>query len=719
MVLGADSLEYTTIFMAWPYANGPLHLGHVAGNSLPADIQYKYERCRGRRVLMCSGSDEHGTPITVTAEEEGISPQEIVDEFHQINAKALQDLGCSWHNNVDSRGVEYGGALYNRTTDPQHKEIVQEVFLDLYNAGLLTQKTMQQYCEVSSEGIIKFLPDRYVIGICPNCKNEDARGDQCDACGSTYEANELDSPRSKTNPQATIEVRDTDHLFYRLDEFQSKLESHAASRKKVWKPNVRAMTQNWLNMGLRPRAVTRDLDWGIDVPINDEEWDTKRIYVWFEAVQGYFTCARIWAERYASNHPESNSAWENWWIQKDGQSLKHLYFMGKDNIPFHTIIWPAILMGLNRSREQSKQLHLEDNVPANEYLMLQGGQFSKSRKHGVWLPAFLERYDPDSLRYYLTINMPEGHDTDFRWEDFVERVNNELISNYGNFVHRVLTLTHRLQSSGSNPLVDYDNQDNHLEFNKHIMECISEAINSMEKQRFKEALRHIMNISQAGNAYLQQAEPWAYINQEESVKRKSSIGALAACWRACRTLAILTAPFLPFQAERLWTQLGEGGLAGDQLWDDAHKPTSPLKWSGNQPEALFSRLDIDEILKSEASIAEPVEEELAYIEFEDFMKVEMKTGCILKVENHPNADKLYVVTIEDGPDSQRTVCAGLKSHYSVEELVGKSVVFVANLKPRKLRGILSEGMMLAAEDADGKVTLLTTDSEIDSGSGVR
>ena len=512
-------LEYTTIFMAWPYANGPLHLGHVAGNSLPADIQYKYERARGRRVLMCSGSDEHGTPITVTAEDEGVTPQEIVDKFHAINSEALEKLGCSWHNNIDSRGVEFGGALYNRTSDIRHKEIVQEVFLELFNNDLLTQETMQQYCEISKDGKIKFLPDRYVIGTCPNCKNEDARGDQCDACGSTYEANELDSPRSKSNPQTEIEVRDTEHLFYRLDKFQTELERHASSRQKVWKSNVRAMTQNWLNMGLRPRAVTRDLDWGIDVPIDDEEWHSKRIYVWFEAVQGYFTCAQIWSERYAMNHPDSNKAWENWWIKKDGQSLKHLYFMGKDNIPFHTIIWPAIIMGLNRSREKSQQLHLEDNVPANEYLMLQGGQFSKSRKHGIWLPAFLQRYDADSLRYYLTINMPEGHDTDFRWEDFVERVNNELIGNYGNFVHRVMTLTHRLADGDSNPLIPFDISEKHTDFNNHIAECISGAISSMERQRFKEALRHIMNISQAGNAYLQQAEPWAYINADDSEER--------------------------------------------------------------------------------------------------------------------------------------------------------------------------------------------------------
>ncbi|MEC7687901.1 MAG: methionine--tRNA ligase subunit beta, partial [Candidatus Thermoplasmatota archaeon] len=450
-----------------------------------------------------------------------------------------------------------------------------------------------------------------------------------------------------------------------------------------------------------------------------QEWGDKRIYVWFEAVQGYLTCAQIWAERYAHDHPDGDSAWENWWIDKPGQSLKHIYFMGKDNIPFHTIIWPAILMGLNKSRGPDKQLHLEDNVASNEYLMLQGGQFSKSRKHGVWLPAFLERYDPDSLRYYLTINMPEGHDTDFRWEDYAERVNNELIGNYGNFVHRVLTLTHRLSRDELNPLLEFDNSDNHKEFYENIVTNTKSAIESMERQRFKEALRHIMNIAQSGNSYLQHAEPWAYLNKEDSDQRTHSLSSLAACWRACKSLAILTAPFMPFQSEKLWRALGESGHASDQLWDSAMEFNEPLNWSSQKPTALFTKLDINEILKNEAAVAEPETEEVSYIEFEDFMKVEMKTGKVTSVEDHPNADKLYVVTIEDGPDSTRTVCAGLKSHYTAEDLVGKSVVFVANLKPRKLRGIMSEGMMLAAEDSEGKVTLLTTDSDIDAGSGVR
>ncbi|HII12866.1 MAG TPA: class I tRNA ligase family protein, partial [Candidatus Thalassarchaeaceae archaeon] len=389
----AEKMEHVAIFMAWPYANGPLHLGHVAGNCLPADIQYRYERSRGRSVIMCSGSDEHGTPITVTAEQENVNPQEIVDRYHEINNKALIDLGCSWEDNIDRRGIEYGGALYNRTTDPRHKELVREFFMELHDSGYLKQQTMQQYCSISSDGKTKFLPDRYVEGECPVCNADGARGDQCDECGSTYESSDLINPRSKMDPDAKIEIRDTEHFFFQLNKFQDQLEVHSLSKQKIWKPNVKAMTKNWLNMGLRPRAVTRDMDWGIGLPLSDKEWSTKRIYVWFEAVQGYLTCSRIWSEKFANADD-----WKKWWTKNsDGTEPKHIYFMGKDNIPFHTVIWPAIIMGLNSARSGTKptsdiaigDLVLESNVPAMEYLMLQGGQFSKSRKHGVWLPSFL------------------------------------------------------------------------------------------------------------------------------------------------------------------------------------------------------------------------------------------------------------------------------------------------------------------------------------------
>ena len=718
--------------MAWPYANGPLHLGHVAGNCLPADIQYRYERARGRSVIMCSGSDEHGTPITVTAEQENVDPQEIVDRYHQINTQALIDLGCSWGTNIDPRGIDYGGSLYNRTTDPRHKELVQEYFTKLKQSGFLKQQSMKQYCSINSEGITKFLPDRYVEGECPICGSDGARGDQCDECGSTYESSELVNPRSKMDPDAKIEIRDTEHFFFQLNQFQNELEKHSITKQKVWKPNVRAMTKNWLNMGLRPRAVTRDMEWGIELPLSENEWKTKRIYVWFEAVQGYLTCSQIWSERFSDNPDD----WMKWWVKSDeGTEPKHIYFMGKDNIPFHTVIWPAIIMGLNSSNSgnppssdiDSGELVLESNVPAMEYLMLQGGQFSKSRKHAVWLPSFLEHHNPDTLRYFLSINMPEGHDTDFRWEEYVDKVNNELIGTYGNFVHRVMTLSHRLDSeNGINPLLQYFDSSEHVEANEKIQTLLESAIASMEKQRFKEALRSLMNISQIGNGLIQHSEPWKYMREEDSPEKSKSLSTLAYCWKICRGLAITLRPFLPFQSDQLWSMLGEERNIDDILFEDSFNFVSDFYWNNEKPKPLFERLDIDDILEREKLIAgtdadklEVTEEDVNYIDFEDFMKVEMKTGKVVDIEDHPNADKLYVVTIEDGPDSTRTVCAGLKGIYQKEQLLGKQVIFVANLKPRKLRGIMSEGMILAADDGDGNVSVLTLDSEMPTGSQVR
>ncbi len=718
--------------MAWPYANGPLHLGHVAGNCLPADIQYRYERARGRSVIMCSGSDEHGTPITVTAEQENVDPQEIVDRYHQINTQALIDLGCSWGTNIDPRGIDYGGALYNRTTDPRHKELVQEYFTKLKQSGFLKQQSMKQYCSINSEGITKFLPDRYVEGECPICGSDGARGDQCDECGSTYESSELVNPRSKMDPDAKIEIRDTEHFFFQLNQFQNELEKHSITKQKVWKPNVRAMTKNWLNMGLRPRAVTRDMEWGIELPLSENEWETKRIYVWFEAVQGYLTCSQIWSERFSDNPDD----WMKWWVKSDeGTEPKHIYFMGKDNIPFHTVIWPAIIMGLNSSNSgnppssdiDSGELVLESNVPAMEYLMLQGGQFSKSRKHAVWLPSFLEHHNPDTLRYFLSINMPEGHDTDFRWEEYVDKVNNELIGTYGNFVHRVMTLSHRLDSeNGINPLLQYFDSSEHVEANAKIQTLLESAIASMEKQRFKEALRSLMNISQIGNGLIQHSEPWKYMREEDSPEKSKSLSTLAYCWKICRGLAITLRPFLPFQSDQLWSMLGEERNIDDILFEDSFNFDSDFYWNNEKPKPLFERLDIDDILEREKLIAgtdadklEVIEEDVNYIDFEDFMKVEMRTGKVVDIEDHPNADKLYVVTIEDGPDSTRTVCAGLKGIYQKEQLLGKQVIFVANLKPRKLRGIMSEGMILAADDGDGNVSVLTLDSEMPTGSQVR
>jgi methionyl-tRNA synthetase len=737
--------------VAWPYANGPLHLGHVAGCYLPPDIQFRYERAKGNRVLMVSGSDEHGTPITLTAETQGISPQAVVDHYHAINTQALLDLGCRWQPNVDVRGIEYGGALFNRTSDPDHKAFVQENFLALRDAGLFEQKTMQQYYELRDDGG-RFLPDRYVEGECPHCGEDGARGDQCDECGTTYEAHELTNPRSKMNPEAKIEIRDSEHFFYRLDRFQEVLEAHAQERNPNWKPNVRAMTKQWLEMGLRPRAVTRDLDWGIPLPLEGAEWEGKCVYVWFEAVQGYYTCARIWSDR---NGDGEN--WRDWWcVAKDGTTPRHLYFLGKDNIPFHTVIWPALIMGLNHAARGlgpddevllpgPGDFALETNVPAMEYLMLAGGQFSKSRKHAIWLPSFLERFDPDTLRYYLSINMPEGHDTDFNWPDFVEKINSELNSAYGNYVNRVMSLGNRLE--GEVPLAAHENLDLCTAEMKRLEEIHSQITQSLDRHRYKEALRHIMSAAQYGNQMLQQATPWVHVKDPTGDGAAEGLARLAFGWRLARFLAITSHPFLPFSAERLWAMLGQPGEVTEAAWEDAIDWTAPLTWS-DISEPLFARLDLKEILAEEQALAgadgentpedpghgvkgsgkgqKKVEEKMdkapegtTYLDFETFMQVELKTGTITSVEDHPNADKLYVVHIDDGTDDGRIVCAGLKDYYTAEQMTGKHVVFVANLKPRKLRGVVSEGMICAADDGEGAVRLITVDGEIADGSQVR
>ena len=753
--------EHVLICVAWPYANGPLHLGHVAGCYLPPDIQARFERARGNRVLMVSGSDEHGTPITVTAEQKGINPQQVVDEYHAINSKALLDLGCSWEPNIDSRGVEYGGSLFNRTSDPMHKEIVQENFTSLMNAGLFERKTTQQYYETNNEGIGRFLPDRYVEGICPSCKEDGARGDQCDACGATYESTELQNPVSKMNPQAKIEIRDTDHFFYRLDLFQQALQQHASERQTVWKSNVRAMTKQWLDMGLRSRAVTRDLTWGIPLPLEGDEWSGKCVYVWFEAVQGYYSCAKIWSQRHAidAGHPSGQDAWKKWWcVSKDGTSPRHLYFLGKDNIPFHTVIWPALILGINHAAKgltasdsiempANGDLALEANVPAMEYLMLSGGQFSKSRKHAVWLPSFLERYNADYLRYYLSINMPENHDTDFNWPDFVEKINSELIAAYGNFVHRVLTLGARLPSGERGPLAGIEVAELTEVHRLKLEEIHAMITDSLNRHRYKEALRHVMSAAQYGNQILQAATPWKYLKTEDDSNEKiQSLSTLAFGWRLSRFLAITSQPFLPFSSVKLWKALGQTGDVSLVSWDDAINWQVPMTWNEEDPTPLFERLDLEVILESEKSLAtnadatenNPISavkggkkskkdsekmneapEGITYLDFETFMEVDLRVGKIMSVEDHPNADRLYVVKIDDGSDAERTICAGLKKYYQPEEMVGKSVVFVANLKPRPLRGVTSEGMMLAADDGQDGVRLVTIDGDIATGSQVR
>ena len=705
---------------------------------------------------MVSGSDEHGTPITVTAETQNIEPQQVVDEFHKTNRDALIALGCAWAQSIDPRGPEYGGALFNRTSDPEHKRMVQENFSALETAGFFERKTMEQYYEVHPDGGGRFLPDRYVEGTCPACGSDGARGDQCDACGATYEAVELKNPVSKMNPSATVEIRETDHLFYRLDLFQNALEKHAQSQQGVWKSNVKAMTKQWLDMGLRPRAVTRDLEWGIPVPMKGDEWVGKCVYVWFEAVQGYSTCARIWAARNAPELPDGADMWKRWWnVSEAGTVPRHLYFLGKDNIPFHTVIWPALLLGLNhvnkgKSADEPVSLPgpgefaLESNVPAMEYLMLAGGQFSKSRKHAIWLPSFLERYPADTLRYYLSAQMPEEKDSDFTWQEFVAKVNNVLNANYGNFVHRVLTLGARLpHDEHKSPFAPYDAHPSTNDHKAAVEQAFADITTSLKAHRYKDALNSIMAVSQLGNQILQTAAPWKHLKQPQE-GYESSLGQLAFCWRIARFLSITTQPFMPNSAQQLWVNLGNESAVSECMWSSAIDWSAPLTWREETPTPLFEKLDIDEIMASEQGLVESDDTEtssvhgikggkkndggtklkektegVTYLDFETFMEVNLRVGRITSVADHPNADKLYVVQLDDGTAEGRTICAGLKEHYTPEEMEGKSVVFVENLKPRPLRGITSEGMMLAADDGAGCVKLITVDGDVSPGSQVR
>jgi methionyl-tRNA synthetase len=747
--------EHVLISVAWPYANGPLHLGHVAGCYLPPDIQFRYERAMGRRVLMVSGSDEHGTPITVTAEQEGVTPQEVVDRFHAVNSEALNALGCAWATHVDPRGVEYGGALFNRTSDPSHAHIVQDSVQRLEDAGLFERRSTPQFFEINDDGG-RFLPDRYVEGTCPACDAGDARGDQCDACGATYESVELREPRSRMHPDRRIEVRDTEHLFYRLDRFQSTLESFAESGQDRWKSNVRAMTKQWLEMGLRPRAVTRDLSWGIPLPFEGEAWKGKCVYVWFEAVQGYHSCARIWAERFAQDHPDGSEAWRRWWcVAEDGSAPRHLYFLGKDNIPFHTVIWPAIILGLNMAEHgltaprlpQAGDMALPYDVPAMEYLMLSGGQFSKSRKHAVWLPSFLEHHDPDTLRYYLAINMPENHDTDFTWADFVEKVNTELIAAFGNFAHRVLTLNAKVQHAGFGHLADWEHASSSWREDANAWIAQHDLVGqALERHRFKEALRAAMTMAQQGNGIVQRAAPWAALKEGATPEdRAEAFSGLALALRVLRSLAITLQPFMPSASQRLWSMLGEGGEVSELAWMDAVNTEVALPVPTNDPTPLFERLDLEAILEREGHVAEAhapesdapsitgvkgekrqkkegtamEREGISTIEFEQFTAVDMRVATIISVDAHPDADRLWVVSLDDGSEQGRTICAGLRDVYTAEELVGLQVIVVANLAPRKLRGVMSEGMMLAADNGEGVVRLLTVLDSIAPGAQVR
>ncbi len=634
------------IGVAWPYANGSLHLGHIAGCYLPADIFARYNRLMGRDVLMVSGSDEHGTPITITAEQKQTTPQQIVDEYNKEHTQNMLELGISFD-------------LFTRTSTKNHQQVVQDLFLTLYNKKYIYKKTINSfYCR----NCTRFLPDRYVEGVCPHCGCENARGDQCDKCGKILDVEELSDVKCKLCG-GTPKVKQSDHLFFALSKFENKLIKWIKD-KKHWKSNVHKFTYNWLKNGLQDRGVTRDLTWGIPVPV--EDFESKRIYVWFDAVTGYLSASKEWAKQ--QGDPEK---WREWW---QNPQARHYYFLAKDNIPFHTIIWPSMLMGYDES------LNLPYDVPANEYLCLSGEQFSKSRCVAVWVPDILQKFDPDAIRYYLSINMPENKDSNWLWHDFVAKNNDELVGTYGNFIHRVITFTSKNFGAIPSPgeLTSLDNETLHK-----IKDTAKNVSDALETCSFKKGLRAAMNLAQHGNYYFDQTQPWALVKTDK--QRCGTV--LHICLQIVQALAVFMMPYLPFSSTQMWQMLGNPH--SPQHWEDYNKKLqegTPME----KPRPLFNKLELDDIVE----------------EADPFSKLDLRAAKILDVKDHPDADKLYVIHVDLGPLGKRVIVAGMKPYYTINEMKGKHIVLVTNLKPAKLRGIVSKGMLLAAEDTNGVVSLL-------------
>jgi len=626
------------IGVAWPYANGSLHLGHIAGCYLPADIFARYNRLKGRDVLMVSGSDEHGTPITITADAEKITPQKVVDRYNKEHTENMEQLGISFD-------------LFTRTTTKNHESVVQDLFSTLYKKKYIYKKSINAYyCKACS----RFLPDRYIEGTCPHCHETGARGDQCDRCGKLLDSSELEDVRCKLCG-ATPVLQTTEHLFFSLSSFESKL-LEWIDNKKYWKPNVQKFTYNWLKSGLKDRAVTRDLSWGIKVPVPG--FEKKRIYVWFDAVTGYLSASKEWSQK--KGEPLK---WEEWWKNKDA---RHYYFLAKDNIPFHSIIWPSMLMGYDKS------LNLPYDIPANEYLCLSGEQFSKSRCVAVWVPDILKQFDADAIRYYLSINMPENKDSNWLWNDFVAKNNDELVGTYGNFIHRVVTFTSK--NFGSIPkMQNLEEMDE--EALKKIEEACIEVGDSIEHCKFKKGLRAAMNLAQYGNYYFDQNQPWKLVKTDK--ERCGTV--LHMCLKIVQALAVCTAPYLPFSSDTVWKMLGNKDSV--KSWNDAQSKLNAGVLL-EKPTLVFKKLLLEDIV----------------VDSDPFSKLDLRVAKIVEVKDHPQADKLYVLQLDLGPLGKRTIVAGIKPYYTKEELQDKSIIIVSNLKPAKLRGIESKGMLLAAAD---------------------
>ena len=625
---------------------------------MPADIFARYHRLIGNDVLMISGSDMHGTPITVRAEKEHSTPEKIAFNFHDINKKALQGIGASFD-------------LYTSTHTDNHVKTVQEIFLKLLERGYLEKRTTPQYfCGTCS----RFLPDRFVEGTCPFCGHDKARGDQCEQCGKTFNPDELKDPKCQIC-SSTPALRETEHFFFKLTMFDEQLKRYAAGGSH-WRSRVKAFTENILHEGVQDRAITRDISWGIPVPV--EGFGDKRIYVWFEAVIGYLSASKEWAEMKGDK-----DAWKRYWTD---DSCKSYYFLGKDNTIFHTIIWPAIIMGYGG-------LGLPYDVPANEFMNLEGQKFSKSAGVSIDLPDMLMNFQPDAIRYYLSANMPEVKDTEFSWEDFVAKTNNELVAAYGNFVHRVLSFTHK--NFGEIPPVDKAPQLMKDEVCKQIENARDSYQAAIRACNFKLGLKAVMDLARFGNQYFDSAEPWALLKRD-----KEACGAvLNLSMQIVKALAVMAYPYLPFSSEEIWKSIGSEGSVEKDGWASLDSML-PAGTKLPVPKPIFKKIDIQ--MKEEK-------------EFAGFGKLDLRIGKIIDVADHPKADKLFLETVDIGKEIH--IVSGLKGHYTPEQLKGRSVVIIANMEPAVLRGSNSEGMLLAAESGE-TVSLLVPARDVPPGTRV-
>ena len=666
---------------ALPYANGPIHIGHLAGVYVPSDIYTRYLRMRGEDVISICGSDEHGVPITLKARKERITPQEVVDRYHELNKKAFADFGIAFD-------------IYSRTSNKIHYETASQFFRKLYDKGEFVEKTTSQYYD---EEAGCFLADRYITGTCPHCGNEEAFGDQCEKCGTSLSPTDLINPKSTISGSAPV-MRDTLHWYLPLDKHEPWIRKWILEEHTEWKPNVYGQCKSWLDQGLQPRAVSRDLDWGVPVPLGNAKG--KVLYVWFDAPIGYISATR-----------ELTPDWEKYW--KDPET-RMVHFIGKDNIVFHCIIFPAML-------KAEGSYILPDNVPANEFLNLENDKISTSKNWAVWLHEYLEDFPgkQDSLRYALCASAPETKDNDFTWKEFQARNNNELVAILGNFVNRTLVLTANYYN-GTVPVPGVMN-DYDRETVKSIMTCRENTESNLEAFRFRQALAEAMNLARLGNKYLADTEPWKVIKTDpERVKTIMYISL-----QITANLAILLEPFLPFSMEKLRGWLGIAGLQ----WDAAGRSDLLSPGHGiSSGELLFSKIDDAEIEKQIQKLLDtkkanhnakaPVLPQKEDVTFDEFTRMDIRTATILEADKVPKTTKLIKLKVDTGIDV-RTIVSGIAEHFTAEELPGKNISVVVNLAPRTIRGIESKGMVLLAEDENGKLVFVTPETKISNGSPVK